>query len=216
MRTLRFSRIRRWGLLVATALAAATACGQPTDRSLEDPSSLKLRKGDVLQYRLEEDPVKSAVPMTVGVNTLGEASFPVTRGADLRVTLMVRDKTLREVKEMLTARLLEAYYRKATVELRLDQKNVVAGRVQFFGEISASIPVLPDSPPIAISDALLQLTPPDSADLRRIKIHRLDPVTQQVRTIEVDARAVIRDGRRDKDVLLQDGDRVEVPQRWIN
>jgi hypothetical protein len=93
---------------------------------------------------------------------------------------------------------------------------VIPGRVQFFGEVKATIPLHADAPPLLLTDAILGLAPSDFADLRRIKIHRLDPVTHQPRTVEVNVREILRSGRRHLDVPLQDGDRVYVPQKWIN
>ncbi len=176
----------------------------------------ELRSGDRLRFRIEEDPATGRDPILVAVNTVGEAGFPVSRESDLRVTLSVRGKTLPQVKELLTARLLEEYYNRATVELALEEKIVTPGKVQFFGEMRGTIPMLPDHPPMYLSEQVLQMGVPDFADLRRVKIHRLDPITQTSRVIEVDVRSIIRGGARSKDVILQDGDRVEVPQKWIN
>lgn len=176
----------------------------------------ELRAGDRLRYRIEEDPATGRDPMVVAVNTVGEASFPVSRESDIRVTLRVRGKTLGQVKEQLTERLLEEYYNRASVVLSLEEKILTPGKVQFFGEMRGTVPILPDQPAMFLSEQMLQMGVPDFANLRRVKIHRMDPVTQTPTVIEVDVRSIIKGGQRSKDVILQDGDRVEVLQKLIN
>lgn len=174
------------------------------------------RSGDTVQYRIAEDPVKARDPLSVSVTSVGEASFPVSRESDIRITLLVRGKTIAEVKEELSRRLLAEYYNKATVDLTLAQKQLTPGKIQFFGEMSATLPLLPDSPPQYLSDAILSMRPSDFADLRRVKVHRIDPVTQASRVITVNVRDILRNGKRDQDLVLQEGDRVEVPTKFFN
>lgn len=196
----------------ATTAALPTSGGRDTGTVIQH----ELRAGDRLRFRIAEDPTTGKDPIVVAVNTVGEASFPVSRESDIRVTLGVRGKTLREVKELLTSRLLDEYYNRATVELNLEEKILTPGKVQFFGEMRGTFPISPDQPPMMLSEQMLQMGVPEFADLKRIKIHRVDPLTQATKIIEVDVRAIIRGGQRVKDVQLQDGDRVEVPQKWIN
>lgn len=188
----------------------------PAPAATSGTTEEKLRSGDRLLFRVAEDPVKGAEPMTVAINSVGEASFPVTRGSDLRVTVSVRDRTLAQVRELVREELLREYYHQATVELALDVKSITPGKVQFFGEIKDTLSIMPDQPPMKLSEVILQLVPPDSADLRRVKVHRVDAATKQPRVIEVDVRAIIKEGRRENDLVLEDGDRVEVRQKWIN
>ncbi len=176
----------------------------------------ELRTGDRLRFRIEEDPAAGKEPLVVAVNSVGEASFPVSRESDIRVTLTVRGKTLNQVKEMVAQRLLEEFYNRATVELNLDEKVLAPGKIQFFGEMRGTIPLLPDHPPIYLSQQMLDMGIPDFANTRRVKIHRFDAATQASKVIEVDVQSIIKGGQRAKDVVLQDGDRVEVRQKWIN
>jgi hypothetical protein len=200
----------------ASAVGAVVSAIQGADRGTSEEGRHELRTGDRLRFRIEEDPAIGREPILVAVNSVGEASFPVSRESDIRVTLPVRGKTLKQVKEQLSARLLEDYYHRATVELNLEDKTVTPGKVQFFGEMRGTVPMLPDQAPLYLSEQVLQMGVPDFADLRRVKVHRMDPVTQMPQVIEVDVRAIIKGGQRAKDLLLQDGDRVEVPQKWIN
>lgn len=200
---------------LASALAAPWSGAQESPAPDPHPKHL-LRAGDRIQYRVAEDPVRGPAPLLVAVNSVGEVSFPVSRDSDLRITLLVRGRSVEEVREELTRRLVADYYHRATVELTLGEKIVTPGRVQFFGEMSATLPLTPDTPPLLLSDAILQLGFTADADLRRVKVHRVDPESQQSRTLEINVRSILRDGIRERDLILQDGDRVEVRTKWFN
>ena len=49
-----------------------------------------------------------------------------------------------------------------------------------------------------------------------MKLNREDPATKSKTTKEIDVRRIMKDNRRDLDIILEDGDRIEVPQKWIN
>lgn len=195
----------------ATGSVAAALIATPPD-----PSIPVLRANDRLLFRIAEDPVRGSTPMRLGVNSLGEASFPISRDSDVRITLQVRGRTMAQVREEISRKLTEDYYHKATVELTLDEKIITPGKVQFFGEIQTVLALSPDQPPLKLSDAILQVRAPDFANLKRVKIHRLNPATGQTTVIEVNVDAIIKDGQRERDVILEDGDRVEVKQKWFN
>ncbi|MCC7374063.1 MAG: hypothetical protein IT581_05375 [Verrucomicrobiales bacterium] len=211
------NRVRNpWGVALAAFFVSAVWAPAQQGSVTEQSAKYVFRSGDRVQYRIAEDPIKGKDPIIVAVNGVGEASFPISRESDIRLTLQVRGKTLDQVKDELSQRLLADYYNKATIELALADKQLTPGRVQFFGELRGTIPLAPDSPPLMLSDAVLQLGTPDFADLKRVKVHRVDPVTQQSKEITVDVRSILKDGQRDRDIVLLDGDRVEVPQKWIN
>ncbi len=195
----------------ASSVSAALLAGAP-----DASAPPVLRANDRLLFRIAEDPVRGATPMRLGVNSLGEASFPISRDSDVRITLPVRGKTLVQVREEISAKLTEEYYHKATVELAMDEKILTPGKVQFFGEVQTVIALSPDQPPLKLSDAILQVRAPEFANLKRVRIHRLNATTGQTTVIEVNVDAIIRDGQRERDVILEDGDRVEVKQKWFN
>lgn len=208
-------------VLALLALPAATqerraASTPPPPTAPAEGRNYVLRSVDRLQYRIEEDPVLGAAPMLVAVNSIGEASFPISRDSDIRITLSVRGKSLESVRRELASSLLKDYYHKATVILALDEKRLTAGKASFYGEVRGSIPLYPDEPPKTITEAILQLGYTDFADLRRVKLHREDPTTKSKTTKELDVRRIMKDNRRDLDIILEDGDRIEVPQKWIN
>ena len=196
----------------APAVDASATTAKPADPS----GDVLLRANDRLQFRIAEDPVRGSSPMALSVNSVGEVGFPISRDSDVRITLQVRGKSLAQVRDEIAKKLVEDYYRRATVELTLGEKIVTPGKVQFFGEIQTVLQLSPDGPPLKLSDAILQARVPDFANLRRVKVHRLNAVTGQTTVIEVNVDAIIKDGQRDKDIILEDGDRVEVKQKWFN
>lgn len=199
-------------------LRAADAVIVPgPDISLLDPR-YTLRTGDRMQYRVAEDPVKGATPISVAVNGVGQASFPVGRDFDVRITFEVRGRTLEQVREELSTRLLAEYYHQATIALTLDDRAIIPGKVQFFGNggVRGEVPILPDAPPPKLSETLLRMNVPEFANLRRVKVRRVNPTTGQEKIIEVNVDDIVKGGQRDKEIILQDGDRVEVPEKWIN
>lgn len=175
-----------------------------------------LRSEDRLQFRIAEDPIPDRNPISVVVNSIGEASFPVSRDSDIRLNLRVRGRTLAEVLAELKRLLESEYYHQATVTLTLDDKKVSPGKVIFMGEVQGVLGILPDEPPKMLAESIMALRPSDYADLRRVKLHRIDAETKATETRIIDVRRIIRDNVRGEDVELKDGDRVEVPAKWIN
>lgn len=175
-----------------------------------------LRSEDRLQFRIAEDPIPDRNPISVVVNSVGEASFPVSRDSDIRINLRVRGKTLAEVRDELKRQLQQDYYHQATVTLTLDDKRFSPGKAIFLGEVQGIVPIVPDEPAKMLAETVMSLRPSDYADLKRVKLHRVDPQTKATETRIIDVRRIIKENVRDEDVELQDGDRIEVPAKWIN
>ena len=115
-------------------------------------------------------------------------------------------------------RLLEAdYYYHATVKLSIDRVNVAAalGKIQISGEVG--IPGVLEyniADPMNLSEAILKAGNfKDFADPKKVKVTRTKGGTKQ--EFIVDVKAVQRDGAADKDLRLEDGDRVFVPKVFI-
>lgn len=196
-------------LFAALALAAVGVRAQNQENYV-------LRTEDRLQFRIAEDPIPDRNPISVAVNSVGEASFPVSRDSDIRLNLRVRGKTLAEVRDELKRQLEQNYYHQATITLMLDDKRFTPGKAIFIGEVQGTVPILPDEPPPMLSETVMAMRPSDYADLKRVKLHRMDPQTKATETRVVDVRRIMRENIRDEDVELRDGDRIEVPAKWIN
>jgi protein involved in polysaccharide export with SLBB domain len=196
-------------LLTAFALALPAVRAQGAEDYV-------LRSEDRLQFRIAEDPIPDRNPISVVVNSVGEASFPVSRDSDIRINLRVRGKTLAEVRDELKRQLQQEYYHQATVTLMLDDKKFTPGKAIFLGEVQGIVPIVPDEPAKMLAETVMSMRPSDYADLKRVKLHRLDPQTKTAETRIIDVRRIIKENVRDEDIALQDGDRVEVPAKWIN
>lgn len=165
---------------------------------------------DKLAYRVLEDPVKG-VPEVVSVTALFELHFPVSRGAAEMISIGVRGKTLAQVRQELKAALDADYYRNANVDLKLLDRSQKGGQILLFGQVRAySIPLAPGEQ-LTLLAGVLQAQPTEWANLKKVELQRIDPATQKPtsRIIDVDA---IKNGNRENDVLLQDGDRIKVPE----
>ncbi|MFN0067408.1 MAG: polysaccharide biosynthesis/export family protein [Limisphaerales bacterium] len=175
-----------------------------------------LRSEDRLQFRIAEDPIPDRNPISVVVNSVGEASFPVSRDSDIRVNLRVRGKTLAEVRDELKRQLQQEFYHQATITLMLDDKKFSPGKAIFLGEVQGIVAIVPDEPAKMLAETVMSLRPSDYADLKRVKLHREDAQTKATETRIIDVRRIIKENMREEDVELQDGDRIEVPAKWIN
>ena len=68
---------------------------------------------------------------------------------------------------------------------------------------------------LTISEAVLRVGHSDYADLRKVKIHRLDKETGKEKMIVVDVDKILKKGDRSADAPLQGGDRVEVKEKGL-
>jgi protein involved in polysaccharide export with SLBB domain len=188
------------GGLAQTAFSGAP----PTDQV-----HYRLLPNDRLAFRIEEDPVKSADPITVSVTPLGEIHFPVTRGSDLAVVVNARGKSISEVRSELKSRLDSDYYQNSTVFLSLLNQTQSQGKVLFLGPAIKGTIYLRPGETKTLTEAIIHLGYNDFVNLKKVTVERIDPVTKQPSTITVDVDAVIRLRERARDLPLQDGDRVK-------
>ncbi len=115
-------------------------------------------------------------------------------------------------------RLLEAdYYYHATVKLSIDRVNVAAalGKIQISGEVG--VPGVIEfnlADPMNLSEAILKAgSIKDFGDPKKVRVTRIKGGAKQ--EFVVDMKAVQRDGAADKDIRLEDGDRVFIPKVFI-
>lgn len=151
----------------------------------------------------------------------GPTSRLITATGDLEVPPLdrvhVAGKTTAEAASEIK-RMLEAdYYYHATVKLSIDRVNVAAalGKIQISGEVG--LPGVLDfnlADPLTLNEAILKAGNfKDFADPKKVRVARVKGGSKQ--EFIVDIKAVQRDGAADKDIMLQDGDRVYVPKAFI-
>lgn len=188
-----------------------------------DAEARDLKPGDVLRFSIDQDPAAAKLIQLVDITAAGEALFPVSKESDRYVKLNARGKKLAalrlEVKQLLDAE----YYNDCAVKIDLDrirQDASVANpeslaKVTVFGVTSGSITIR-EGETKTLTDLIIQLGQLPKAKLNEVKIRRLDPATKREIVTEHDVRKLMKEGDRTKDPILQDGDRVEIPERVLN
>jgi protein involved in polysaccharide export with SLBB domain len=188
-----------------------------------DPETRELKPRDGFRFSIEEDP-----PPTLGggspdgggvyISDGGEAMFPVSRSSTIYLKLTVAGKKLADVRKELKARLDAEYYKNCTIHLDLVQVNRgsaamdQSARVTIYGELSGVLPI-GEGETMTISDAMLRVGRSEDANMKKIKIHRLDKETNKEKIITVDVDKILKQGDRTHDEVLKGGDRIEVLAR---
>jgi protein involved in polysaccharide export with SLBB domain len=206
----------------ATASSATTNAPAGQLEKL-DAEARDLKPGDVLRFGIEQDPSKAKLMQLVDITEAGEALFPVTKESDSYVKLNARGKKLADLRKEVKTLLDAEFYHDCTVKIDLDRIRrdaLLAGpenssKVTVFGVTTGSV-IIREGETKTLTDLVLQMGQLPRADLSNVKIRRLDPTTQR-ETISVhNVRDLLKRGDRSKDPLLQDGDRVEIPEKTFN
>ena len=186
-------------------------------QDLADPAAnYRLNPLDKLTVLVEQDPV-AGKPVEVSVSSLYHIEVPVSRCCETTVSLNVKDKTLREVQEELTSKLQERYYKVATVQMRLVDRDLGrrVGQVWLRGAVRGNVVPLEAGKRKTLWEVLTQVGTTEFARLSKVRVERVDPATGQTKEIFVNIEAVNK-GERDQDIELQDGDRITVSEKWFN
>ncbi len=168
----------------------------------------KLTRGDRLSYRVVED--RDDVVHPLEVTASGEVDIP------LIARVKAANKTVAQLTADIKSRLEQEYYYHATVVLGLDAvaQRASRGTVYVTGAVISQGSVeLPLDSPMTVSQAVAKVAGfKDFADQRRVKVIRKGGPPKG---IIVDVKDV-QHGALDKDVTLQPGDQVFVPEKSIN
>lgn len=184
--------------------------GYPAGERMEavDPDK-KLSPGDQVTLEIVEDK-DGGIPKVV--TATGELDVPPLG------RVHVSGKTTIEASSDIRRRLEVDYYYKATVKLSIDRVSptmVKSGTVYLAGEVRAVGAVeMVSGVPLKLSEAILQAGGFGPwADDRKVQVTRRAGNSTQ--KITVDVKEVLQKGNVEKDVTLQDGDRVYVPQAFF-
>jgi len=179
--------------------------------------SYQLVPKDQVFFRIGEDQNESKfnTPQLLDVTSQKQVHFPVTRGMSETISINVTGKTLAAVREEIQKSLEAQYYKKATVRLTLYDQSKSYGVVWFRGEVQGKYELKPGAA-TTLSEALMELRPGDFANLKKVKVDRFDPVTQQNKSVVVNVKEILDRGTRTQDWNLEDGDRIYVPPKGIN
>ncbi len=170
-----------------------------------DPDK-KLSPGDQVTYEIVEDK-DGGIPRIVSAT--GELEVPPLGRVN------VAGKTTREAESDLKRRLEGDYYYKATVKLSIDRVSptiVKSGQIYLSGEVrTVGAMEMVAGVPLKLSEAILNAGGFGPwADDRKVQVTRRNGGKQVI-----DVKDIIKNGNLDKDVTLQDGDRVYVPQAFF-
>lgn len=198
--------------------APVAADAKPAEQSAEGQH--KFKPMDQILFDVKEDPIPPASGSDVHrfrVTPLGEIRFPVSRAGEY-VLLKVKGRTVDEVRAELKQKLEADYYQTATVYLQVEnslQDQERPGKVFFYGEAKGEI-AIPLDRKLMLSDALLKVGNSEWADLKSVKIHRLNPATGERETKFFNVHEVLHPPKNKphpKDFELQDEDRIQVEER---
>jgi len=191
------------GLMRNASAASADDSVPPADRDKV------LGAGDTVTLEILED---KTPPVARRVTDTGDLDVPYIG------RVHVAGKSCADVAAQVT-RMLEAdYYYKATVRLGIDQISIkkpgLAAKIFVSGDVKVpgAQEILPEDT-LTVSGAIVKAGGGTQfADLHKVKLTRkMKDGTSKTNIIDV--KAVLEEGKMDKDMQLQDGDYIFVPRR---
>lgn len=192
-----------------------------TMETLDDEHRLAI--GDKLSFRIEEDKHRLASDEKSGARLEGEPTpLLVTDSGELEVPYIGRfaaeNKTCKHVAYELKAALEKDYFYKATVILAVDLKAKSIGRVYLTGAVHAPGPLeVPSDEILTLSKAILRAGGfTDFADRNKVKVTRKAGAgSSGTKTLVINVAQVIDKGKTERDLPLEPGDLIMVPERLI-
>jgi protein involved in polysaccharide export with SLBB domain len=170
--------------------------------------SVKLGIGDRVSLRIIEE---RRVPISLLVTDSGEMEVPLIG------RVIAKGKTCKQLAYELKPILEKEYFYKATVIIGVDNISVRSrGRVYITGQVrnEGSLEIPPDEP-LTVSKAILRIGGlGDFANRRKVKlIRKKADGTSETRI--VDLNEILNNGHLEKDVVLEPGDLINVPERLL-
>lgn len=195
------------GVPTAPAVPAGPMAPTQSRTTLVDPNK-RLAVGDQVSVEIVED---REPPISKAITATGELEIsPLGR-------VRVVGKTTAEVAADLKHRLEEDYYYKATVRISIDRVNAAAtmGKVQVQGEVRApGVLEIFAGDNLTLNEAILRCGNfKEFADPTKVKVTRRKG-NQNV-NYEINVKDIQRKGAVEKDIVLEDGDRVFVPKAFF-
>lgn len=177
-----------------------------------DPTK-PLGRGDIVTFSIAQDREE---PQIMRVTDTGELDFSIFPKVG-RISVVGR--TCAEVAAEVKRKLEADYYNVADVSIGINQVNHSdsRGKVYITGNVRAPGPQdLPANERTMVSTAIIRAGGLDKfANGHKVQVTR-NAKGGKTERFTVDVDAIIIKGHRDKDVELEDGDYINVPQNWIN
>lgn len=182
-----------------------------TSQNLRLHNADLIREREVTQTQLEQLQINSdslGNELVTLRENQGELQRLRGQVADLRrqvVTLLDDQAELEELR----GQVADLRRQVAEANLPLEAQKVVV-----FGEMQGVIPLV-EGQTKRLSEGLTELPRTQFANLRRVYLYRFDPTAGVTTTNIVNVDQILRAGDRSQDVVLMDGDRIEVRARTI-
>lgn len=168
-----------------------------------------LAPGDRLSFRIAEE---GDEPVLVTVTSSGEIDFPYVG------RVMASGRTCKAVADEVRRLLEKSFYHSATVGLALETASSLPMGTYFVtGQVmSQGARQIPRDREVTVSEAILEAGGfADFADRRRV--HLIRPTAQgKPERFTIDVKAILERGDTRKDMVIQPGDYIVVPERMFN
>jgi protein involved in polysaccharide export with SLBB domain len=193
---------------VLTGRAQAPASTTNSAPAVAPTPSYQLSPMDKLTVSVSQDPA-AGKPIEISVSPLGDLTIPISRCCEDAVTVSVRGKTVEQAEKEIKERLESEFYQTATVQLRLIDPTRRRGQVLFTGAVRQNAIQLDPGKPKTLYEAFTEAGPTDYANWKKVKVDRAG---SPIKTYDM---AAVKEGKREKDVELQDGDRIIVEESFF-
>lgn len=184
-----------------------------TMSDLDDKHLLAI--GDRLSFRIQEDledPQEPLEPKSLIVADSGEVEVPYIG------RVYAENKTCKQIASEIKQLLEKDYYHQATVLISIDLRARTRGRVYLVGPVNRpGFQDLPSDETLTLSRAIMIAGGfTDYADRRNVKITRKGPGGEQDKqTFTVNVGEIFDKGKVERDIPLQSGDMITIPERGI-
>jgi protein involved in polysaccharide export with SLBB domain len=175
----------------------------------------KLAIGDKLSFRILEDledPKEPLDPKALFVTDSGDIEIPYIG------RVPAENKSCKELAREIKAELEKDYYYKATVILAVDVMAKTRGRVYLVGPVRVPGPQeIPSDEVLTLSKAIMRAGGfTDYADRHDVKVTRKPaPGDTEKKTFVVDVAKIFDEGKVERDLPLEPGDLIFIPERLI-
>ncbi len=168
---------------------------------------------DKLAYSVAEDPAARATPISLMVDAGTNIHFPVSLAYPDEIVLNASGKTIPEIRQELKKKLDASFYKDATVTLERGAATIQPGQIVITGPVRNNfVPLLPGERKMLL-ETILQAGPSEFANLKKVKIMRINSVTGKVVETIIDVEAIEKNPT--KDVPVFPGDRINLIEKNI-
>ncbi len=210
-------------VFVLCALFSIQSLGQNNSNKVQNQQTGNandevLQRKTQFDFWIDEDPYLTKgnpEPTMILVNNLGYLTFDIHKDSNLTITILAEGKTISEVKNLMSEKLKEKFYRIATVHLKPLRGTEMQNAFVYFrtGRTQSVFP-LSSGRAKKLSEAILELNLGEYANLKKVELKRMNPKTQRKKIYIINVKHIIDTGdTKNEDMTLQDGDIVTIKQK---